>query len=302
VTINGAVEAYLKYDGLEVDIAMVMGRSSTPTKRGSVPPAYYNDYTFKDDLSSYFTTLVIDKQVAIHEYDSVKYGGMTISGDAGDRLKVSFDMIARKFANDSAINTAVSSITEILPRKYVLFEDCKFLMKANAGTALASGVDDIYPSSFTINVNNNMAGDLTSENDPYIDEPLRAGFGEVTGTITIPKYKDTVTENALIAGTTMKLAIRCVSSTQICAPGNGAYYYEFSMYLPSIKITESDRSVGGEGNIPGTFNFSAYDPDSAPDGMDGAGTSLSADDESRTSITTAFVIETTSVNKSNPLA
>ena len=302
VGISGAVETYLKYDGLELDIAMVMGRSGTPTKRGSVPPAYYNDYSIKDDLETYFTTLVIDKQVAIDEFDSVKYGGMTISGDAGDRLKISFDLIARKFNNASVINTGVSAITEPLPRKYVLFEDCRFLMNANASAALASGVDDVYPSAFSITINNNMSGDLTAENDPYVDEPLRSGFGDISGTITIPKYKDTVSVDAMIAGTTMKMAIRCISSTQICTPGNGAYYYEFSMLLPSIKITEAPREVGGEGNIPGTFSFTAHTPDSAPDGMDGAGSALTADDEARTSVNKAFAIETTSVVKANPLS
>jgi len=304
ITVAGTMDAIMRYDGLDLDIAMTMGRASSPTKIAGTPPAYYNDYRLGDSLEGYMITMAIDKQVTIHEFDSLKYNGMTISGDAGDRLKVSFDLIGRAQLNSdsgSIVNTSLAAATDPLPREYILFEDVKFLMKSASDTAMAYGVDDVYPASFSVSVSNNLAGDLTSENDPYVDEPLRSDFGDISGTLTIPKYKDTNTENAFLNGTAMKLAIKCISSTQIVAPGDGPYYYEFNMYFPNIVITEANRDIGGPGNIPGTFNFMAERATTAPDGMDGVGGKEDSA-ESRSSVTDPCVIEVKNVQNVSPLA
>jgi hypothetical protein len=300
ITVTGSAEMHLRYDGLDLDIAMIMGRATTPTKRGATPPSYYNSYSIRDSLEGYFATFAADKQVAVHEVDSAKYNQMTISGDAGDRLMLSFDIIGR-LVTISGTNTDLSSVTEKLPRKYVMFEDCKFLANAASGAALVPGVDDFYPSSFTVTINNNLAGDLTSENDPYVDEPLRNNFIEVTGTFTIPKYGDTTFEQAKRNLTPQKLWIRAVSSTQIVAAGQGPYYYEFNMFFPNVEITEAPRDIAGVGNIAGTFSFKATQATTAPSGMDGSGNS-SDTSQSRGSITDAVEIEVRNVNNANPLA
>lgn len=303
ITAEGSMTGYMRYDGLEIDIAMVMGRASTPTQvvAGGAPNAYYTDYRLGDSLESYMITLAIDKQVSIEEFDSLKYNGLTISGEAGNRLAFDFQMLGRAVAQDTGTNASLSAVTEPLPRIYMLFEHCKFLMNTASGIGLAAGVDDVYPASFSISIVNNLAGDLTSENDPYVDEPLRSTFGDITGTLTIPKFKDLTSRNAFIDGTVMKMAIKIVSTTQIVAAGNGPYYYEFNMYFPNIVITEAPRGVDGPGNVPGTFNFRAERASSAPNGMDGVGNRTDSD-EARSTITDPIVMEIKNTASGNPLA
>lgn len=299
---DGAIALYARYDGLDLDIAMCMGRSATPVSKSTLPPyAYYNAYTIKDDLEGYFVTMAIDKEVAIHEWASVKYNGFTLRGTAGDRMIFEFALMPSNLSIPAIVNTSLGAVTEPIPRMHIMFEHCRFLMNAESGSALVSGVDDIYPSDFELTVNNNLSGDLTSENDPYIDEPLRNGFMEITGNFTIPKYKSTTVDNAFLAGTKQKMAIRMISSSQINSVGGGAYYYEQTLYLPSVLITDAARPVDGAGQLPGTFNFEAYTPDSAPSGMDGTGSIETSADDSRSAVSGALVIEVTNSNQANPL-
>ena len=302
-TTTGALETYLRYDGLDLFLGMVFGRILDPViankqPSGLRPYAYYGSYQLRDSLEGYFFTLAIDKQIAVHEYDSVKMNSMTISGDAGDRIKVSFDCLARAWSN-SGTNSDISSATEPAPRKYVMFSDGCFRMKAQSGTAL-DGDDQFYPASFSITVNNNETGDITCEHDPYIDEPVRNAMAEVTGTLTIPRYRSTTQEDAWKAGTKMKMDARFISSTQIPAVGGGSYYYEFNMYMPQVQVTNAPTTVGGFAKIAAPFDFECTKADTAPDGMDGNG-GLVDTEEARNSVTNPIEIEFKNVQKTNVL-
>ncbi len=304
---TGNIDLYAQYANPNIFllIAMAMGRAGAPSvvnpqPSGFRPYAYTGSIKMRDSLEGYFITLALDKQVAIHEWDSVKMNGMTISGEAGARVMLSMDTIARKWDNSSAVNTTLGSVSEPTPRKYVLFQDGTFRVKPQAGTALV-GTNQIYPSAFSITVNNNMEPDLTSENDPYVDEPVASDFVEVTGSFTIPKYVTKSYENAFVAGTLMKADIRFITTTQIPAPGGGAYYYEFNLYLPQIQITEANAPVDGAGKIAQTIEFIATKAATAPDGMDGNGGDVDTG-EARGSITNPIEIEFKTSVGTDPLA
>lgn len=304
---TGSIELWNEYTNINIFtlIAMAMGRAGTPVTAnkqpgGERPYAYYGRFQLRDSLEGYFFTLAIDKQVAIHEWDSVKMGSMTISGDAGDRVKLAFDVIARKWNNASAINTTLGSVSIPTPRKYVMFQDGTFRMALQSGTALGV-TDQIYPSAFSVTVNNTMDPTLTSQNDPYVDEPVCSGFGEVTGSLTIPKYTTKAYEDAFVAGTKMKLDIRFITTTQIPAAGGGPYYYEWNMYFPQVQITDAPTPVTGAEKITNDLTFMATKADSAPDGMDGNG-GIADNGEARGSITLPIEIEWKSSKGTDPLA
>lgn len=304
---TGTIEMYNQYTNINIFtlIAMAMGRAGTPAivgldaADGDRPYAYVGSIKLRDSLEGYFFTLAIDKQVAIHEWDSVKMNSFTISGNAGERVQLSFDVIARKWNNSSAVNTTLASATEPTPRKYVMFEDGQFRINTQSGSAL-DGDNQVYPSAFTITVNNSMDPTFTSQNDPYVDEPVSNDLGEVTGTLTIPKYTTKSYENAFVAGTKMKMDIRFISSVQVVTPGGGAYYYEHNLYFPQIQITNSPTALTGPERITNDIEFTATRADTAPDGMDGSGANVDSG-EARGSVTLPLEIEYKSVETTDPL-
>lgn len=306
---SGTFQVYGKYHGLDVLVAMALGQTNgAPVARKSgsgatVQYAYYNSYKLKDSLEGLFGTLAIDKQVAVHEYDSVKIRKLTIEGKAGDRVTFTFEVVGRKFSNDSTTNTSstMANVTEPSPRKYIMFGDGKFFMKTQSAGAI-NGDDQIYPSEFSITIDNKLGdGDVTSLNYPYIDEPVREDFMEVTGTITLPRYEGTTEENAFINGTKMKMKFAFRGS----AIGTGPYYYRFDIYMPQVQITDAGRKVAGAGKIGAPIEFVCTRADSAPDGMDGNGNMSDLANwanESRGVITNPIEIEIVNVWKTDPLA
>lgn len=312
---SGTIDVEGKYYGLELLLAMSFYRASTPViankqPSGNRPYAYYMDFrlpivTSGVDTDGYFFTMAIDKSISVWEYDSVKVQSLQISGEAGRRVRLQFGLLARRMRNTGQVNTTLSSATEPLPRIYIVFSDAKFRLNAQSGSALANGTDQFYPSAFEINLANGLDPIVTSENDPYIDEPTRNEFGVVSGTFTIPTYSNDTNVTSFLAGTKSKADIKFISSTQIPAVGGGSYYYAFNIFLPQIQITEASRQVAGPGRIPGTVSWEATKPDSAPSGMDGTGglaNSAGDDNGSRGTIVEPMRVEVMNVAKTNPLA
>jgi hypothetical protein len=317
--VAGGVEMYNRYDGLELLIAMAMGHAEwnggtgvsgrglrTVGGAGFAPYAYYQKFELKNDLRGYYMTFAMDKQVSIHEYDSVKLAGMTLRGEAGGRVTLAFEMMGRKPAIPATVNTSSSGWTERLPRMYVLFQHCRVRMNEQSAGGLTNAHSQIYPSAFEIHLTNNFTTDTTSENDPYIDEPAQDGFTEVNGSISIPNYKNDATVTAFLAGTKMKLDVVAESNVQIPKPGGNKYYYKFRIFLPQIQIDDAQRQAGGPGRIAGDFSFQASRPENPPVGMNGTGSLVSGNDPdsgySWYPVTTPLHIEVMNVNKSNPLS
>jgi len=301
------IEMYGRYDGLDLLVGLAFGRATTPTPcvrsgidNNAVYP-YYFEYKVKDSLEGYFMTLCLDKQVSIHEHDTTKINQLTISGNAGERIKFAFECLGKELNLPSTgTNSSLSSATEPTPRVYMMFEDAEIRLAPQSGGALSS-TDQVYPSAFEITINNNLAGDVTTKNDPYIDEPIRDGFMTVNGSLTIPKYttgSDSKGITALKNGTKMKMAIKIISSTQIGAPGEGPYYYECNLYFPQVHVTEAARPLEGPSKIAGNISFECTKPTSAPDGMDGNGNRTDSD-ESRSSITDAILVEVKNVTRTS---
>lgn len=310
-TVAGPITTNLQYSNqvIETLIAMCMGRADnrvTPLGTdGSKPYAYYGSYRLGNTLESYFVSMSFDKQVGslIHEYDSIKVNGMTITGSAGSITEISFDLIGRELKTTGTTTTSLSTATITVPRKYIRFEDFQFRINQTSDSALAA-TDQFYPSSFTITIANNTEGDHTSENSPFIDEPIRNDTRSVTGSFEIPKYTDTTIEQRFFDGTEMKMDIRARSTTQIPAAGGGPYYYAFELFFPTIQITEANRPINRASKIPANFSWVASEVTStAPSGMDGSGDlSTLTNTQSKGSITESFRIETTNVEAANPLA
>lgn len=311
-TIQGTIEDNMQYSSpvLSTLIAMCMGRADTPIivdgidSASAKPYPYYGSYRLGDDLEGYHFSFCVDKQASgeIHEYDNCKVNSMTISGAAGDFIKISFDVIARKLVLPGIVTTTLSAATISTPKEAIRFDDLQFRVSTQASAAMDQS-DQIYPTSFSITVNNNLAGQLTSLNSPYTDEPLRSSSGEITGNFEIPVNDSTTIEKNMLDGDIMKLDIRARSTNQINPAGQGPYYYAFEMFMPLVQIVTADRPVSGFGLVPSGFSFTCKKADSAPNGMNGSGSLETLNnDEAKGSITEPLRIEVTNLEKENPLA
>ena len=317
-TVTGTIETNFQYSSpvLATMMAMAMGRADDPVTplgmAGDKPYAYYASYRLGDDLEGYFVSLAIDKfgdsgSTAIHEYDSVKINGMTITGAAGEFVKVSFDVIARRLRNSGTTTTSLAAATVATPKKFIRFEDFQFRIGVDTDGAL-TGDEQFYPTSFSLTLNNSLVGDLTSLNAPYVDEPLRDAAREITGSFEIPKFDAAETlsiENWFISGQVLKMDARARATDQIQVGGNQPYYYAFEMFMPAVQISDAQRPVSGFSKVPAPFSFTAKKAEAARDGMDGNGNlsnGAGANEESRGSFTESLRIELFSVLQSNALA
>lgn len=311
-TVTGTIEMIMEYSNpvIMTLMSMAMGRADTPQTPpailGGRPYPYYFDMRLGDCVEGYFVSLCIDKMQdgsVIHEFDSIKVNGFTLSGAAGDWVKISFDLIARALILPGTVTTSLASATAGVPKKQMRFEDWQFRTNAQGSAALAAG-DQVYPTSFSITLNNNLVGDLTSLNAPYVDEPIRDAARSVEGTYEIPKLESTTVETQMLAGTVVKMDMRARSTDQIAAAGQGAYYYAMELFMPSVQFTSADRPVSGFSKIPAPFAFTAKKVvGNAPLGMDGSGgLSTLINEQARGSITESLRIECMSTRQADPLA
>jgi hypothetical protein len=309
---SGSIELYAKYDGLDLLVAMAMGECGDPSVHGvgSGPMGYYNWYTMRSALSGLYMTFGIDREVEVQAIDAAKVASMTIRGNAGERVNFAFEIMGREALQNSARNPANSgdNWTEPTPIEFIMFKDGIFMANAQSGAAL-DGDDQFYAQSFELTLNNALVADITSLNDPYMDEPDTSGWTEVTGSFTLPRFENNTFDTNYLNGTAMKVGIVFTDENQIGGVGSGNYYYQFRIWLPQVQITEAPRGVAGPEKIPGTFNWVATKPESAPTGFDGSG-SLEANSRHtaigqpapwRNSLTEAIILEVMNTNSVKPL-
>ncbi len=271
---EGSIECYMRYRGLDLLIAMAFGATAGAPTNASVASAAYQQY-FRpsDNLEGLFGTYANDRTSSndIVEFDSAKVNAVTISATAGERVMATFDLVCRDFDNDSATNTDSSTWTDpdsADNREFIIFEDATVFMEAESVTSIGNG-DLVYPSEFSITLNNNLVGDVTTANAPNIDEPVRDGYADVSGSITFPVWGDgsgadatsgEKWEDAYFAKTNYALEINFTGSVI-----EGAYSNEFNIFFPNIEFTSNEANIGGPGKIGHTLNFVATTPQNVVD-------------------------------------
>lgn len=283
---KGSVDGYMRYQGLDVALALIMGTSGTPTIQGATT-AYKNTLSLADNIVGKFGTFCVKKKSdVIFEYPSLKLHGFKLSGDMRAPVKVSLNGIANKEVLDSTTNTAATMANVTYPdvaNRIIMNSNSTFKINDKSGAAL-SDTDKVYPSSFEFNFNRPEEGDLTASNDD-MDEPGGTGYPEATLTLNFPRYNDanhTFFTN-WNANTEKKM--------EIYFKGNlieSTYYYEFKISMPHVRVENPSASASGSGKIPMSVTFRLLGTSTAPTGMTG--------------ITKMFQIDVTNKRSTSPLA
>jgi hypothetical protein len=264
---SGDIEAYMRYEGLDVLIALIMGTAGTPAQQGATA-AYTNSYVMADNLDGLFATLVmLKKSDKIFEYPSVKLNQFSLSGEMNAPVKLKAGGIPNLLELASAVNTVATSASISYPDKgnrIIFNKDAYFRINDESGAAL-DGNDAIYPSGFELSFNRPMEADLTAGNED-VDEPVGEGFPEPTLTLNFPRYKDASDTffTDWEALTRKKLEIYFKGDVI-----EDTYYYEFKVSFPNLKVIDPEAAISGPGKIPVSLSFKVLGTDSAPTGMTG---------------------------------
>ncbi|MBW2673870.1 MAG: hypothetical protein JRD89_10725 [Deltaproteobacteria bacterium] len=285
---SGGLEAYMRYEGLDVLLALIMGTAGVPTRNiVDTGLSYTNSYVMANNLSGLFATLaMLKKSDKVFEYPSVKLHKFGLSGEMNAPVKLTVEGIANLLDLASATNTAATMANITYPDKgnrIIMNKDARFWLNDESGDALDSA-DAIYPSGFELSFNRPMEADLTAGNED-VDEPIGEGFPEPTLTLYFPRYNDA--NHTFFADweafTRKKLEIYFKGSLI-----ETTYYYEFKLSFPNLKVIDPEAAISGPGKIPVSLSFKVLGTDSAPTGM--------------TDITKPFQIDVQNKRATDPLA
>lgn len=284
ISAGGGIEAYMRYEGWDLALALIMGGAGTPSLLDST--AYSNSYTLANTLAGIFGTFaILKKSDIVWEAPSWKPNSFKLSGEFNAPLKLSMDGTPNLIDLASSTNTAASMASVSYPDKgnrIIWNSDAYFRINDQSGDALDSD-DGIYPASFDLSFSRPQDIDYTTGYD--CDEPVDSDFPEPVLTLNFPRYNDA--NHAFFADwdafTSKKMEIyfkgALIEST---------YYYEFKLTFPHLKVVDPEAAMSGPGKIPMSMSFDVFGCDSAPTGMTG--------------ITLPFQIDVQNTRSTSPLA
>lgn len=269
IAVSKTLEGYLRYDGPDLLLAMVMGSAAAPALQGTASGAYLHALTLAADVEGIFATYATDRGGGrVDEIPSLKIAGITLEGQAGDVVGFSADCIGDMLNrnSDSGTNTT-STIASVTPRdrgNRVLMRQGVFRLNAQDGAALG-GSDEVKPSAFSLALRRSLEGDLVAGADT-ITEPTSTDFPEITLSLSFPVYTSSLDALLadLLAGAEKKADI--VFSGAVIGEG---YTYQLKLELPRLKPTNfPDLETAQAAKIgPVEIQLLALEAEAAPTGM-----------------------------------
>lgn len=264
ITAQGSLPCYLRYDGLDLALALAMGATGGAPVRQGTTAAYAQTLVCASHIDALFATLAVENGVDVEEFPSAKLHGFTLKGSAGKPVECEFHVIADERVPNSTVNTPASmdSVTFVDTGNRVLFTQMVMRMNDSSGLALGAG-DAIYPSSFEITFRRALRGVHASGQADRIDEPTNDGKPEVSVRLTFPRYGSNAHFLAWNAATRKKLELAFTGATI-----EGAYKRTFTVQLPALAYTGVDLPVV-DGIMEHPLEFRALSVAAAVAGMSG---------------------------------
>lgn len=267
IKVEGALSAFLRYDGLDLLIALAMGETSgAPTQPDAVgaPNTYQQTFKLADALDGIFGTVAVNKKVNVFEYSTCKIAGFTIRGEMGKPIEIDLDVIA----NDEIYNSSTNSLTSFANVTYperenrALMSQGVFRLNDQSAAALAD-TDKIYPQGFELSFKRNLKGDYVAGQNNKIIEPLNDGLPEIKLKLTFPRYTETTYLSALGSDTRKKMDIVLTGALI-----EATYYRTFKLQLPHLALLNAEHATE-KGQIIHPLEFDCLATPTAPSGMTG---------------------------------
>ncbi len=263
VKCEGDIPSYLRYDGLDLLIALAMGATAgVPTQQGTTT-AYAQTFSLANTLDGLFATFAVDNQINIDEYTSVKITGFQIKGQVGKPLEISFHAQAMDRITNSTVNTLATfgNVTYFETGNRLLYSQGVFRLNNASDVALGSS-NAVYPDNFTFEFKRKMAGKYsTGATMDVIDEPTNDGLPEITLKLEFPRYHANTYFTDWDAATNLKMDMTFTG-------GNIASTYNrsFKISLPNMKISNVELPMAA-GILKHPLEFQCLGTPTAPAGM-----------------------------------
>jgi hypothetical protein len=278
IAVSGDLPMYLRYDGIDLLIALAMGATAGAPARQGATAAYAQAFFLADNLDGLFATFCVDNNVNIDEFRSLKVIGFTLRGEVGKPLQVTFHIIGDDREDSSAVNTSFAPVTYFETRNRVLMSQGSMRMNDAAAAALDAG-DEMYPGAFTLTCRRKLEGAYGIQGTfDIIDEPTNAGVPEVTLELEFPRYTSKQHFTDWAANTPKKMDM-VFTGEQIETP----YSREFTLRFPNLMYSEVDLPME-HGILRHPVRFNVLGTDSAPEGMTGIMKPLQIDVVNRQSV------------------
>lgn len=258
-------EAYMRYEGFETALALIMGIAGAPVQQEATA-AYLHTLRLASNIFGKFATLAALKLTnKVWELPSIKLHGFKITSEMNKPAKISFEGIADTLDRGSAVNTTVTIASVTIPDAVNrLFMDKNTVVRVNdqSGAALDDTMK-IYPSSIEFSFSRPMDSEPVAGQDG-VDEPMDNGFPTAMLTMKFPRYN--AANDAFFTDwdnfTSKKMDITFTGKAI-----EGAYNYQHKLIMPHLKVDNPEAPVSGPGKIPFSLTFQVLAASSAPTGM-----------------------------------
>jgi hypothetical protein len=284
-TSAGTIDAYMRYDGMDLLLAMVMGISAAPAQIDATA-AYTNTYGLATDLTGLFVTMAEQKLTdKVWEFPSVKAHGFKLSGEMNKPCILVVDMIADKMVRDSLVNTVatMADVTALKENRILMDKNTVFRINDRDGIALAAG-DIVNPASFELTVSRPMDSESVAGQDG-VAEPDDNGFPTISLMLKFPRYN---AQNDAFFDDWEALTPKKMDITFTGKLIEGGNYYTFQLLFSHGRVSDPEAPVAGAGKIPFSMKLDCIGATVAPLGM--------------IDLTAPMQIKVTNTRDTNPLA
>jgi len=268
VKVDGDLPTYLRYDGLDLLLALFMGTAGVPTQQGATS-AYAYIYDLADNTDGLFATFAKNLKNYVAEVPSLKVAGLTIKGEQGKPLQLIASTIGNNIEYDGTNDlTSWNNVTIAEVANRIQFAQGEFRMNDQSDIALAAD-DQIGPNSFELTAMRKLTGTYGSyvtggaNSQDLIDEPVNDGLPEVTLKLQFPKHTGKTRLTDLGNDTRKKMDITFTGALIA-----STYYRTFKIELPHLQLKSVDV-VDEVGIIKEPVEFLVLAASSAPAGMTG---------------------------------
>lgn len=271
-SVAGSLEAYMRYEGFDLAIALVMGVAGVPSQLGGTA-AYENTYNLSSNIKGIFATLA-EKKLAntVWEFPSIKLHGFKLSGEMNKPIKLSLNGICDKLDRASTTNDATSIAAVTVPdskNRILMNKNTVFRMNDQDDIALAGG-DEVYPSSFEFSFDRPMDSEAVAGQDG-VDEPDDNGFPTCSLSLKFPRY-DSANNTFFDDWDAFKSKKMDITFTGKLV--DTGYNYTFRILLSNLKVDNPEAPLSGPVKIPMSMNMISIGAATAPAGMAGLTTPM----------------------------
>jgi len=262
--------AHMRYEGLDLPIALVLGSTGGEPVRQGTTSAYMQTFKPEGAIDGLFATLVLDNGMKIRECPSLKVLGLTLGGRTGRPISIGFECMADSVRLDSTTNTPTSLHYVEMPSDggRVLMSQGVFRMNESKQGALGS-TDLIRPSSFELKFRRNLAGERPAGSPTdTIDEPANVGPVEARLALSFARYADLRLLDRWKAGSPYKMDISFTGASIGAGPSRS-----IKLVFPKLEPLHV-RFLMEKGNQGLVVEFACRETALSPEGMEGVSASF----------------------------